>query len=96
MRLSPVLSLLILLAEQAQGFQRACAGVLEVLTALQQENRAGTTFGRCHTATMLNLKVRTFLLWAHVSSWGSRAPSMSLGSVLTSALPQYQMALMTL
>lgn len=43
MRLSPVLpsvfALLVLLAEQAQDFQRAGAGVLEVLTALWQENK---------------------------------------------------------
>lgn len=31
--------LLILLAAQAQGFQGAGAGVLEVLTALSQENQ---------------------------------------------------------
>lgn len=43
MRLSPVppaiFVLLILLAEEVQGFQRAGAGVLEVLTALWQEIR---------------------------------------------------------
>lgn len=43
MRLSPVppsiFPLPVLLAEQAQGFQRAGAGVLEVLAALRQEIR---------------------------------------------------------
>lgn len=39
MRLSPVLASIFLLAEQMQGFQRAGAGVLEVLAALQQEDR---------------------------------------------------------
>lgn len=42
MRLSPVppsiFTLFVLLAGQAQGFQRAGAGVLEVLTALQRKS----------------------------------------------------------
>lgn len=51
MRLSPVLPtvflLLILLAEKAQDFQRAGAGVLEVLTSLQQETKGRRSWKLC-------------------------------------------------
>lgn len=83
--MSPVLPSVLLWTGQAQGFHGAGAGVLEVLAALlARRQRAGlktVAHGR-HTPLFSECK---FEHWCRC--WCS---------ALTSALPQYQMALMTL
>lgn len=80
--MSPVGLLLVVLAEQAQGLQWTGAGVLEVLTALQRQ--------------ITNQKLSFSQNPCRRKRWIVliRLPYGRL--VLTSGLPQYQMALMTL